>query len=436
MHDEESTLERLTRRRMLWGTAAGMAVTWSGTALAAPGMTKTRSTKARPTTKSKAKPKAKPKATSKTKAGPSATATKTAPGLAPVGLTLTPQGKALGDAIADRIKHAITTAASRPLQMRFQRSGYADVTQRYVKSLSKAKRNASKSRATRLLAAPAAERKMRLGSAATMSPALHRKRLRPLPAKVGVDAVRSLSWKFKAAAHNPHGISTIPNPYKKIGFFLNEVKCLEETDEVGADEIVMGALLVSPTGEVEKTKAITISNDFDEGEKKTYYKAGSSNFVGNDPMKGRHLVSAPLVGPEFPAPYTLLLVLWERDDGGFADTLRDLYVEVAKEAKLAMMGASASFAGPIGPYLGLIASYVLEAVVAFLAWMFDNPDDRIDEHQATVTLASYNDTYFDEFASSRENATPSNVWAAKRYTVNMRGDGGRYRIKLHWRVWR
>lgn len=433
-HDESHDRSPLPRRRMMQVTAAGVfGSVWGMNALAHARPTARAAKPAgRPTKTTPARPQA--KATDTSSARPRAQPRGSAPTLAPMAASLSREEKAFAEALAERVKHAAVAAASMP-STSFARGSYARLTHRYLKKMPKAKRAAAKTEAKKLLAAPVQERTARLGSLANMAVADHKRQLSPVRPQMAKAATRVIKRRMSKAAGAASGVLS-KLPYTNVGFYLNEVHCTEETDEIGADEIMISTILVAPDGTTRKTGPFTVSRDFDEGETKVFYKANHKKFDPKDPRRGRKLAAAPLGGAEFPGSWTLLVLMFERDDGGFGAFFRDLYAMVADEARVALMSASASMTGPLGAYIGELMSHILSGLLDFFAWLFHNPDDYIDDKQAILTLASDADAYFEGFNDSRDGAAPSNVWASKQQTMKFRGDGGRYEAKIHWRVWR
>jgi hypothetical protein len=54
--------------------------------------------------------------------------------------------------------------------------------------------------------------------------------------------------------------------HTRLALMLRYVQCKKETDELGSDNIRLGAVSIDGAGNVVKLNPITISNDFDEGE--------------------------------------------------------------------------------------------------------------------------------------------------------------------------
>lgn len=442
--DRSNFCNPLTRRRILWGAAgAALAASWSAsaTAFAGPKATKTTSKSKAGAAKASAKPTAKASA-KPTASGPTAKATQTkqsAPTIAPLASTLTPEEKALGKAIADSVKHAIAAAAAEPTAATFAAGGFASLAQQYVKGLDSQPKLAARAAAKKLLGGSSAVRRKYFGGFASKKATAHSTKLHPVPsrvAKAATDVI--LSRKLTVAPAMPQTMTKIPKSYAKVGFFLNEIKCVEETDEIGADQIMCGGLAIAPTGEIVTIKRFKVDNDFDAGETKSYYPPGHKNFVAGDPYKGRHLASFALppgnTEGSFPGSWTISLLMAEEDSGGFSEMLNELWAAIAEEVKIAIQVVGHVLGGIYGQLIGELAGWILGEVIGFLAQLFDNPDDYIDRVDGTLTLSSSHEEYFAAL-SGREIATPGHVWAGQRFTWKFNGDGGRYHAKAHWRVW-
>lgn len=241
---------------------------------------------------------------------------------------------------------------------------------------------------------------------------------------------------------------------KRVEFQLNSVKCVEETSgESGSDEILLGGNLITPGGVVKKIERFKVSDDFDEGEAVYYdyelcnafppgqvpYFIKCSNGSRSDVYRGRKL-EATLLGDDIPWPATLglVLVMGEEDPGGgFGVMLQDIYAALEDEIKkkLDELGAEAGEAmgGDIGAAVGAALAYVAGAFLDWLVSLFNNEDDLVASKDWTIQLAT---PELDNIRtlSSDNLAAPAGVWASPMKSLQFRGDGGRYDMRLHWRV--
>lgn len=211
--------------------------------------------------------------------------------------------------------------------------------------------------------------------------------------------------------------------FKKLGLFIKKVECLEETSGPGSDEIAMGGNKTAPDGETKLVKQFMVSNDFDEGETKTY---------GGD---GKRFCEWNLVaGPDFPYVYGAVMVMAEKDDGGFHDFLVKLWNKVSDEVKGAVTSAvgagiglaiGAAFAG-IGALIGAAVGWLVGLLVGWVISLFDNEDDIIAAKTYVMWLGAATKSYYE--------------WAGllgpqKLFSANFNGDGGRYRVWMQYRVY-
>ncbi|WP_337185356.1 hypothetical protein [Phenylobacterium sp.] len=204
--------------------------------------------------------------------------------------------------------------------------------------------------------------------------------------------------------------------YKKLGLFLNSVHCLEETDEWSAsDEIAMGGTATAPDGTTRKIPEFMVSNDFDAGEKKVY---------GG---RGRLLHEWSIfTNSNWPHVYSAVLVMAEKDEGGFGKFLQELWDKVGAEVKKAIAGAVGSaigaalgsFFGPLGAGLGAAVGWLVGLLVDWILSWFK--DDLIAMKVIQLSLGAATKSYYD-WAGLTANP-------ARQFSMNFNGDGGRYRV--------
>jgi hypothetical protein len=255
----------------------------------------------------------------------------------------------------------------------------------------------------------------------------------------------------KEQEHDPNDYAAKPG-YAKLEIHLNTVRCREETDEVGSDEILLGGQLIRPDGIVKSIDSFKVSNDFDAGETKYYDSAkcidapkearaifedaGLCHGHYSDPYRGRVLVRTNLDGP-WPGTHGLLLVMVEEDYGGFNGLLKDIYDAVHDELEDAIISASAHAGEPInaealGEIIGQVIAWVVSGLVEWLASLFDNRDDPIATTAWLITLERRTKEWFDERTAGGLSA-PSGQRASKMKRIDFNGDGGKYRARLHFR---
>jgi hypothetical protein len=204
---------------------------------------------------------------------------------------------------------------------------------------------------------------------------------------------------------------------------------------------------------VKKIDRFKISDDFDEGEHIYYdfeqcnafppgqvpYFIKCSNGGRDDVFHGRKL-EATLFNDNiaWPATLGLVLVMGEEDPGGgFGVMLQDIYAALEDEIKqkLGELGteAGAAMGGDIGAAVGAALAYAAGEFLDWLISLFDNQDDLVASKTWTIQLAS---PELDEIRTlaSDDLPAPAGVWASPMKKLKFIGDGGRYDMRLHWRV--
>ena len=242
----------------------------------------------------------------------------------------------------------------------------------------------------------------------------------------------------------------------RIEYQLNSVKCVNMTDgESGSDEILLGGQLITPGGIVKQIDRFKVSDDFDTGEVKRYdfsqcrdFPPNTPDFLieakcprgnPNDPYEGRKL-GATLLGPDRPWPATvgLVLIMGEEDPGGgFGAWMQDVYAALDDEVKkkLNELGVEAGTAlgDDLGAAIGAALAYVVGEFLDWLVNLFDNADDPIAAKSWTTQFNN------PEMSSIRATVgdpvpTPNGIIGSSMKRLDFVGDGGKYEVRLHWRV--
>jgi hypothetical protein len=287
----------------------------------------------------------------------------------------------------------------------------------------------ARAHAGRLLAAPAEQRSAVFGRYSSIKAADYLGRGQGTPAGLAQMKLNSAQLTTELQAVRLHylklpPLGPPPDPdlqaglaFTKLRFFIRGVRCIEETDEWSeSDEINLGAVVADPLGNTWVRKQVEISDDFDAGEKVAY------------PGIGMHFTGWNIVTSEpWPHVYGLTLAMAEKDDGGFAKFLKELwdYVDDKINALIAA-GIGAAIGAEIGGILGAVAGAVLGVLVGWIISLFDNADDIVGAKVLTMTLASAKKSYYDW-----AKLTSDVGW--KSFT-NFYGDGGHYRVSYGWKV--
>lgn len=363
-----------------------------------------------------------------------------------------PEVRALLNDVADRMKLSFTMAAAgaKPAQA----TETDKLFQAMVASRPQAVRQQAQARAQSMLAGPVASRQNFFGRYAALDTASYKgsdeaeitvgkarvdgAKLKAALTRFGendavrVDARPGAFAAKKLTAFNLDAARklTVLNPdvvagakYKKLGLFLNSVKCLEETSELSAsDEIAMGGTATDPNGTTHKIAQFMVSDDFDAGETKSY--SG----------KGKKLHEWTLLkSSDWPHVYTAVLVMAEKDEGGFGAFLQELWEKIGSEVKKAIAGAVGSaigaalgsFFGPLGAGLGAAVGWLVGLLVEWIMSWFK--DDLIAMKTIQLSLGAATKSYYDWAGLT---ASPAN-----QFTMNFNGDGGRYRVKCSLSVY-
>jgi len=213
---------------------------------------------------------------------------------------------------------------------------------------------------------------------------------------------------------------------QSVGFYITEVKCVDETDvpifgEIGEDEIKMGGMAVDEVGNTFKIKPFKIGN-FEDNDSVRYQFPGKL-FYKFDTTKTS----------DWPKNYAAIVYIAEVDNESFADFLSDIWKEAAPAIKQkieeALATAGTSIAGGIGTVigkvLGKILGWVLDELVKWLISLFE--DDIFAPGTALIRL------------NTAEGATYLNSpgWSSLcspegKFTFT--GHGGKYTVKCRWVV--
>jgi hypothetical protein len=209
--------------------------------------------------------------------------------------------------------------------------------------------------------------------------------------------------------------------FKKMRLFIRRVRCVEETNEIGSDEVNMGGNATDPFGNTSLVKEFVVSDDFDEGEQVDFGMG-----------KVFHTWDIVTEKDGFPHVYAAVLALGEKDDGGFWKFLKELWAKV-KSAVEGAIGAAAGAA--IGALIGAeflgIGAIIGAAVGAFIGWLIQffgsgNHDDVIKAKPILMVLGAATKSYYDW-----AKLTSPQGWTK---TLKFNGDGGRYEVDIAYRV--
>jgi hypothetical protein len=211
--------------------------------------------------------------------------------------------------------------------------------------------------------------------------------------------------------------------FKKMRLFINKVRCIEETDEIGSDEINLGGTVTTPFGNSSIVNEFEVSSDFDEGE--------AVNFGMSKVFTSWNLETK---SAGFPYVYATIIAMSEKDDGGFYKFLKALWEQIDQEVKKAIAGlvgaaiggALGTAFGPLGTVVGVLVGALFGILIDWMLTWFNNPDDIVGAKAVLMTLASSRKSYYDW-----AKLTSAAGW---KTTLHFKGDGGRYDVDCSFKV--
>lgn len=230
---------------------------------------------------------------------------------------------------------------------------------------------------------------------------------------------------------NSNGSGSNPHQHTQLQFRLHEVICNDSTNEIGKDEMAVGA--VSSHGTTDEDNNVTsaaepvISFPYDLGK----YKTGERRALG--PL---NVETFNLSGLTFPRLFLVNLALAEIDSGGFASFLQELY-EAVEEYLLVIIaavgiaigtaigtGAAAgglvgTIAGPVGALIGAAIGVTIGAIIALISTAAN--DEIFEVQQCAIELPSR----AAQFNGSGETPIES---------LTYMGFGGEYTLRYNWRL--
>lgn len=221
-------------------------------------------------------------------------------------------------------------------------------------------------------------RSSRFGKASTLA-----NTLAPIPTDVSTLALRSL---------------------RSLSLRLRQVKCLDETGgtDVGSDEIMLGGATIDETGDTSKISPFMVHDDFDDGETETF-------------IPPKSLVTFNLLeGKTFPKYYNVTLVMTERDLGGTAALIEQLYRTI-KDRVLNYLRNNGSIVTIVA---NVVAACINEIWNRIKDWLRDDP---LNPRTVSIRIPSATHRF-----SGRTTSPP--------YTIQFTGAGGRYNLTYDWRL--
>jgi hypothetical protein len=206
----------------------------------------------------------------------------------------------------------------------------------------------------------------------------------------------------------------------KMGFWITKIKCVDETNPEwwGHDEIALAGVSVDEDGDTKKIAEKYIGGGFDDGDSKGY-----NNW--------RYHMFGLREGQHWPKTYSVTLLLAEKDNGGFANFLNQIWVAIRDKVKAAIekaiTGALSSYLGPvIAAAIGKAVAWIVDVLVGWIIRWWN--DDIFPAFTARVTTPSMSARWY------YPNGTWGNPSSGLR-TAHFYGHGGHYYAQYYWKFY-
>jgi len=208
---------------------------------------------------------------------------------------------------------------------------------------------------------------------------------------------------------------------KSLRFNVHSVKCVDETNPEwpGSDEIAMGGVALDDVKKESIISEIFVGGDFDDGDVKSYSPAKT--------IKQFAFTSSGT----FPKSFAVFLALSEKDGGGFASFIKDLYDAIKDKLQVVFtavggaigtaVGAAigGTVGGPIGIVVGAAVGFILGALVEWIVGLIQ--DDTFAPQVAIAEFGSINATFNGSANSPIQ-------------TLNYIDHGGHYQVRYSWQI--
>ncbi|MFI6940914.1 hypothetical protein ACIBI4_16690 [Streptomyces sp. NPDC050418] len=248
------------------------------------------------------------------------------------------------------------------------------------------------------------------------SPASVEAQVKALPFPSGLkfpaDELRRIPGTSAVTDGEPAAAAQAVTALRNLELRIHQVRCLDETSEIGKDEIHLGGTSIDESGDTKKVSSFKVRS-FHTGDVQTYA-----------PPKRFTFFSLTETTVTFPKSYFVTLVLAEVDWGGLADFLDALLdkvkAKVAAAVAAAIGGALGSPGGPVGIAIGIAVGYAVTQIFEFLKSLWG------DEVFKPVTVSTVIPSLTSRWAGQDNSAERS---------VEYAGYGGRYRLTYDWRMY-
>lgn len=214
---------------------------------------------------------------------------------------------------------------------------------------------------------------------------------------------------FKYPGENPPWEHMKPE-FDKLALRIHRVKCLEETDGLGDDEIELSSVLIQPNGATSKLGPQVISNEFDDGEE-VYF--GTWYYAFYDLWNPDYFSG-------FPKLCQCTFILSEVDNGGLPEMVQTIYDKIQGEVVVALereVNPGGSRSGLLGQVVTAAAKEVLDSLFQlFKDWW---GDDLFPPTTVGAMIPSFD---------ARWNGST----ISPEYSCYFREHGGLYRLDYSW----
>lgn len=209
-----------------------------------------------------------------------------------------------------------------------------------------------------------------------------------------------------------------PSTRKLIQLRIHKVRCVKETSEWGDDEISLGGVMIDDEGKTLKISETMIAKNFNTGETKSYAQPRVlANFVARKNGQ-RKIVLATLS-------------MAEKDQGGFASFLNDLWSKVTAQATLFVAGlyaAMEAFVASLGIMAGLVPTYILTGL------MVGSLIGAAITAALIIIGQLLKDEVFKPVSSTFYIPTIDTLVVTPPAVASFAGFGGRYEVTYDWAV--
>lgn len=256
-----------------------------------------------------------------------------------------------------------------------------------------------------------------------------------LMTSAGIDA-EGATIPSTAAAPAPTPPHPQPRPkisvptFKSLQVRLTKIKCIEETDGWGSDEMRLAGVAIEPDGGAVKIAQfqLTDDDDWDTGEVQVFNPHVLTTFDLN--ADNTIVVNGQSLKVGWPRTYGFTFLLAEENTGGFPAFVTDIYNQLRTEASkkigdavgdIIATKAGAAVGAIVGAVVQAVATWVLDTLFGELVGLFE------DTEFPPRTKLIQRPNKWDDFHGVYLGPTRTSPGM-----VDVTADGGRYQIYYDW----